>query len=154
MSTNMRHELHGWGFRQGQRRDLAGFGQAIAQLGAGPASYAVRGLQRRRVLRPAGLHVYTVRHIGDAHYGAGTSHGDSMFENGGFIVHFFDRALVDRLVTGFTLLGLSAFEEGSLPRRLWRITLRREDAPLAPPFVPRGTGATKARRLNGNQGAR
>jgi hypothetical protein len=83
----------------------------------------------QRVLRPAGLHVYTVRHTGDAHYGAGTSHGDSMFENGGFIVHFFDRTLVDRLVTGFTLLDLSAFEEGSLPRRLWRITLRREDAP-------------------------
>jgi cyclopropane fatty-acyl-phospholipid synthase-like methyltransferase len=43
--------------------------------------------------------------------------------------HFFDRALVDRLATGFTLLDLSAFEEGSLPRRLWRITLRREGAP-------------------------
>jgi SAM-dependent methyltransferase len=82
-----------------------------------------------RALRPAGLHVYTVRHTGDAHYGAGTSHGDGMFENGGFIVHFFDRALVDRLATGFTLLGLTPFEEGALPRRLWRITLRRADAP-------------------------
>ena len=41
----------------------------------------------------------------------------------------FDRALVDRLATGFILLDLSAFEEGDLPRRLWRITLRREDAP-------------------------
>jgi SAM-dependent methyltransferase len=48
-----------------------------------------------------------------------------------FIVHFFDRALVDRLATGFTLLDLSAFEKGSLPRRLWRITLRREGAPRA-----------------------
>ena len=82
-----------------------------------------------RALRPGGLHVYTVRHTGDAHYGAGTSHGDSMFENGGFIVHFFDRALVDRLATGFTLLDLTPLEEGSLPRRLWRITLRREGAP-------------------------
>jgi SAM-dependent methyltransferase len=82
-----------------------------------------------RALRPGGLHIYTVRHTGDAHYGAGTSHGDSMFENGGFIVHFFDRALVDRLATGFALLDLTPFEEGSLPRRLWRITLRREDAP-------------------------
>ena len=69
-------------------------------------------------VRPGGLHVYTVRHTGDAHYGAGASHGDSMFENGGFIVHFFDRPLVDRLATGFTLLGLIPFEEGSLPRRL------------------------------------
>jgi SAM-dependent methyltransferase len=44
----------------------------------------------RRVLRPEGLHVYTVRHVGDAHFGAGIAHGDGMFENGGFIVHFFD----------------------------------------------------------------
>lgn len=87
------------------------------------------GGEVHRALRPGGLHVYTVRHTGDAHYGTGISHGDSMFENGGFIVHFFDRALVDRLATGFTLLDLSAFEEGSLPRRLWRITLRREGAP-------------------------
>ena len=32
----------------------------------------------RRVLRPGGLHVYTVRHTGDAHYGAGTRHGDHL----------------------------------------------------------------------------
>jgi SAM-dependent methyltransferase len=82
-----------------------------------------------RVLRPRGLHIYTIRHADNAHYGAGTSHGDSMFENGGFIVHFFDRALVGRLAAGFTLLDLTPFEEGGLPRRLWRITLRREDEP-------------------------
>jgi SAM-dependent methyltransferase len=92
----------------------------------------------RRTLRPAGLHVYTVRHTGDAHYGAGTSHGDNMFENGGFIVHFFDRALLDRLATGFTLLDLTPFEEGDLPRRLWRITLRREDTRLTPHSVSGG----------------
>ncbi|MGZ4551480.1 MAG: class I SAM-dependent methyltransferase [Blastococcus sp.] len=79
----------------------------------------------RRVLRPGGLHVYTVRHTGDAHYAVGTAHGDDMFENGGFIVHFFDRALVDRLAAGFSLVDLAPFEEGALPRRLWRVTLRR-----------------------------
>ncbi len=80
----------------------------------------------RRVLRTGGLHIYTVRHTGDAHYGAGNDHGDNMFENGGFIVHFFDRALVDRLAVDFTLRELTAFEEGDLPRRLWRVTLRRD----------------------------
>lgn len=80
----------------------------------------------RRVLRPGGLHVYTVRHTGDAHYGAGIDHGDDMFENGGFIVHFFDRALVDRLANGFTLIDLTAFEEGALPRRLWQVTMRKD----------------------------
>ncbi|ORV96692.1 class I SAM-dependent methyltransferase [Mycobacterium kyorinense] len=79
-----------------------------------------------RVLRPGGLLVYTVRHTRDAHYRAGISHGDNMFENGGFIVHFFDRSLVDRLAAGFTMLDFAEFEEGELPRRLWRVTLRRD----------------------------
>lgn len=79
----------------------------------------------RRVLRPGGLCVYTVRHTGDAHYGAGRALGDNRYENGGFVVHFFDRALVDRLADGFLLEDLTAFEEGDLPRLLWRITMRR-----------------------------
>jgi SAM-dependent methyltransferase len=81
----------------------------------------------RRVLRPDGLHVYTVRHVGDAHFGAGMAHGDGMFENGGFIVHFFDRALVDRLASGFSLLDVHEFQEGELPRKLWRLTLRKPE---------------------------
>ncbi|MHB1787254.1 MAG: class I SAM-dependent methyltransferase [Acidimicrobiales bacterium] len=79
----------------------------------------------RRVLRPGGLCVYTVRHTGDAHFGAGRSLGDNLYENGGFVVHFFDRALVDRLAAGFELEEVTEFEEGDLPRRLWRVTLRR-----------------------------
>ena len=86
----------------------------------------------RRVLRPGGLHVYTVRHTGDAHFGAGIAHGDGMYENGGFIVHFFDQTLAERLADGFKLLELHEFEEGELPRRLWRITLRKVTAPGAP----------------------
>ncbi|MET7494080.1 class I SAM-dependent methyltransferase [Streptomyces sp900116325] len=76
----------------------------------------------RRVLRPGGMFVYTVRHTGDAHYGAGTAHGDDIFQHGGFAVHFFPRALVDALADGWNLEEVHAFEEGDLPRRLWRIT--------------------------------
>lgn len=78
--------------------------------------------EARRVLRPGGLFVYTVRHIGDAHYGAGTAHGDDIYETGGFAVHFFSRELVDALADGWTGIDVHAFEEGDLPRRLWRIT--------------------------------
>jgi SAM-dependent methyltransferase len=76
----------------------------------------------RRVLRPGGTFVYTVRHTGDAHYGMGTPHGDDIFENDGFAVHFFPRDLVDILADGWTLTEVHAFEEGDLPRRLWRVT--------------------------------
>ncbi|GAC1610994.1 MAG: class I SAM-dependent methyltransferase [Mycobacteriales bacterium] len=78
-----------------------------------------------RVLRPGGLCVYTVRHTADAHYSAGRDLGDNLYENGGFVVHFFDRPLVDRLADGFHLDDVTAFEEGGLPRRLWRVTMRR-----------------------------
>ncbi len=76
----------------------------------------------RRVLRPGGTLVYTVRHTGDAHYGTGTAHGDDIFEHGGFAVHFFSRELVDDLADGWHLREVHPFTEGELPRRLWRIT--------------------------------
>ncbi|MDX3547522.1 class I SAM-dependent methyltransferase [Streptomyces europaeiscabiei] len=76
----------------------------------------------RRVLRPGGTFVYTVRHTGDTHYGQGTAHGDDIYEHAGFAVHFFPRDLVDALAAGWTLQAVHAFEEGDLPRRLWRVT--------------------------------
>jgi len=79
----------------------------------------------RRVLRPNGPFVYTVRTTADAHYGAGIARGDDMYEHGGFIVHFFSRALVDRLAAGSALLDVTDFEEGALPRHLFRVTMRR-----------------------------
>ncbi len=69
--------------------------------------------------------VYTARHTGDAHYGVGVDFGDNRFENGGFVVHFFDRDLVDRLADGFELDDVTPFTEGELPRKLFRVTMTR-----------------------------
>ncbi|UQA97379.1 methyltransferase domain-containing protein [Streptomyces halobius] len=96
----------------------------------------------RRVLRPGGTFVYTVRHTGDAHYGTGIAHGDDIFEHGGFAVHFFDHSLVDTLAKGWMLKEADAFEEGDLPRRLWRITQAlprvHADSTAAPDLVVDG----------------
>jgi SAM-dependent methyltransferase len=90
------------------------------------SSSEIRGLvdEVRRVLRPGGSFVYTVRHTGDAHFGEGESRGDDIWEHGGFAVHFFSRELVDSLAEGWQLDEVHAFEEGALPRRLWRVTQR------------------------------
>jgi SAM-dependent methyltransferase len=56
----------------------------------------------RRVLRPGGWHIYTVRHFGDPRAGTGVDRGDNMTEQGGFIVHFFDRDLINRVGEGFS----------------------------------------------------
>lgn len=87
----------------------------------------------RRVLRPGGICIYTVRHTGDPHFGTGRMLGDNLCENGGFVVHFFDRPLVGRLAAGFVLEDITAFEEGGLPRRLWRVAQRK---PLTEPTAP------------------
>lgn len=79
-----------------------------------------------RVLRPDGLNVYTVRHTGDAHYGAGIYRSEDLYEVGGFIVHFFSRKKVEALAQGYELVGIEEFEEGELPRRLFRVTLRKK----------------------------
>lgn len=75
-----------------------------------------------RVLRPGGAFVYTARHTGDDHFGSGTAHGDGIYEQSGFAVHFFDDELVSSLARGWELREVHAFEEGELPRRLWRVT--------------------------------
>jgi SAM-dependent methyltransferase len=79
----------------------------------------------RRVLRPGGLFVYTARTIADAHFGAGVAHGDDRWETGGFVVHFFDHELIERLADGLEMLELAHYEEGRLPRRIVSVTLRR-----------------------------
>lgn len=77
-----------------------------------------------RVLRPGGLLAYTVRNTADSHYRAGIDRGDDRYEVGGFVVHFFDRSLVERLASGFELLEIADYEEGPLPRRLFGVTMR------------------------------
>lgn len=78
-----------------------------------------------RVLRPGGIHVYTVRSTADPDCGAGVACGDGLYESNGFIVHFFNRELVERLAQGFELVEVAEFEEGDLPRRLFRVTLSK-----------------------------
>jgi SAM-dependent methyltransferase len=80
----------------------------------------------RRVLKPGGLNIYTVRHKGDAHYGQGTHLGEDLYEMTGFVVHYFDKAMVENLAGGFDLLDIEEFEEGSLPRKLFQVTLRKK----------------------------
>lgn len=79
-----------------------------------------------RVLKPGGLNIYTVRHKGDAHFGKGTPLGENLYEMNGFVVHYFDKAMVESLAGGFDILDVEEFEEGSLPRKLFQVTLRKK----------------------------
>jgi len=81
----------------------------------------------RRILKPNGLQVYTVRTTEDPQFGTGTPRGENLYEiAGGFIVRFFDEETVRSLAKGYELVSLDRFDEGSLPRKLFRVTLRRQ----------------------------
>lgn len=82
-------------------------------------------VEARRVLRPGGLLIYTVRHVGDAHFGVGADLGDNTFEESGFGVHFFDQPLVDQLGLTWEVVDQLELEEGALPRRLWWVAQRK-----------------------------
>ena len=48
-----------------------------------------------------------------------------MYEVGGFIVNFFDRVKVEAVSKGYEIVSTDEFEEGGMPRKLFRVTLRR-----------------------------
>ena len=89
------------------------------------AELAVLSGETRRVLQPGGLCVYTVRNTADPHYQKGIHRSEDLYEMKGFIVHFFSREKILSLAEGYDLVDIAEFEEGALPRKLFRVTLRK-----------------------------
>ena len=72
-----------------------------------------------RVLKPGGINIYTVRSNEDGDYKNGIYRGEDLYENDGFIVHFFSKDKINQLVEGFEVLDIEKFEEGTFPRKLF-----------------------------------
>ena len=72
-----------------------------------------------RILKPNGINIYTVRHTNDGDYKKGIHRGEDLYENDGFIVHFFSKKKVNSLLNGFENLKIENFEEGKFPRKLF-----------------------------------
>ena len=79
-----------------------------------------------RVLKPGGINVYTVRHTGDGDYKNGIHIGEDMYENDGFVVHFFSEEKVKKISNGFNIINIESFEEGNFPRKLFRVILKKK----------------------------
>ena len=73
----------------------------------------------QRILKPGGINIYTVRHTSDGDFQNGVHIGEDLYENDGFIVHYFSQEKVNSLMNGFKNISLEKFEEGSFPRKLF-----------------------------------
>jgi len=78
-----------------------------------------------RILKPNGINIYTVRHINDGDFKRGIHHGENLYENDGFIVHFFSKEMVNYLLKGFENLLIDEFEEGNFPRKLYFVVNKK-----------------------------
>jgi SAM-dependent methyltransferase len=74
-----------------------------------------------RILKPGLINIYTARHTDDGDYKKGIHRGEDLYENDGFIVHFFSKEKVTHLSKGFRVLDIEKFEEGKFPRKLFLV---------------------------------
>jgi SAM-dependent methyltransferase len=82
----------------------------------------------RRVLRPGGINIYSVRNDHDPHYGKFVPKGKDMWQNPmGFVVHFFTEDKIRRLAGGYDLLWTKEFEDHSPPfvKKLYEVALEK-----------------------------
>jgi len=79
-----------------------------------------------RILKPNGINVYTARHTKDGDYKNGIHIGEDLYENDGFIVHFFSIEKVRQVADGFNIINIEKFEEGKFPRKLFKVILKKK----------------------------
>jgi SAM-dependent methyltransferase len=79
-----------------------------------------------RVLKRGGLNIYTVRNTTDGDYKNGIYRGEDLYESDGFVVHFFSEDKIRKLSEGFDILSIESFEEGSFPRKLFKVILKKK----------------------------
>lgn len=79
----------------------------------------------RRVLKPGGLNIFTVRNTKDKHFGLGNYIRKDMYEIGGFIVHYFNKEKIKKLSKGYEIIEIHEFEEGKLPKKLYYVSMKK-----------------------------
>ena len=104
------------------------------QLSTSEIAFILR--ETHRILKPGGLAFYSVRSNFDKHYQAGTHLGEDIYEIGGFVVHFFTEEKICKLSKGYEILKIDRMEEGSLPRDLFCVTMKKGPALEAWEFDP------------------
>jgi SAM-dependent methyltransferase len=72
-----------------------------------------------RVLVKGGVNIYTVRNFEDGDYKNGVHIEDETYQNDGFIINFFSKKKIEKLLVGFNNIKIDRFNEGDFPRKLF-----------------------------------
>ena len=83
--------------------------------------YGTLNNEIKRILKPGGLNIYTVRNTEDGDFKKGIHRGEDLFEIDGFIIHFFSENKINSLLDGFKNLFIEKFDEGKFPRKLYLV---------------------------------
>ena len=75
----------------------------------------------KRILKPGGLNIYTVRNTEDGDFKKGVHRGEDLYEIDGFIIHFFSKDKIESLLDGFKNLFIEKFDEGKFQRKLYLV---------------------------------
>jgi SAM-dependent methyltransferase len=89
----------------------------------------------RRVLRPGGFHVFSVRNDHDTHYGQFEPRGEDTWKNPlGFVVRFFSEDKIRQLSDGYIFRWIREFKDGAPPfdRMLYEVMLQKPGLPGHP----------------------
>ena len=79
-----------------------------------------------RILKPGGINIYTARNAEDGDYKNGTHIGEDLYKNDGFIVRFFSKEKVRQIADDFNIINIEKFEEGTFPRKLFKVILKKK----------------------------
>ena len=72
-----------------------------------------------RILETGGINIYTVRNFEDGDYKNGIYIEDESYQNDGFIINFFSKEKIKKLLVGFSNIKIERFNEGNFPRKLF-----------------------------------
>ena len=79
-----------------------------------------------RVLKPGGINIYTVRNHSDGDFQNGKFIDKNIYQNDGFIVHFFSIKFINELSHGYEILKIKDFDEGNFPRKLFLVIMKKK----------------------------
>ena len=83
-------------------------------------------LELLRVLKPGGINIYTVRNHSDGDFQNGKFIDKNIYQNDGFIVHFFSIKIINELSKGYKILKINDFDEGNFPRKLFLVIMKKK----------------------------